>query len=159
MYYSHPGYPLPSSSCRVLSVPDDYIYVSVFAGSLITVNVVKVFVEQSGYWSNAVPSVDPTPSVYAQIINRLEGVERTVIESAETAEAYAVGERGGIDVEFGDPTYDNNAKFYAEKAKQAASESGYMFFTNKNGRLYFNRTDNVNVDFTLEEGRLVYYGD
>lgn len=144
---------------EVLVGSDGHIYVSVFAGELITVNVASVFVQHSGYWSDAESSTPPTPSVYEQIIDRLDGVEETVIESAETAEAYAVGTREGIEVGPGDPAYDNNAKFYAEKAEQSASESGFMFFTNENGRLYFNRTDNVDIDFALEEGRLVYYGD
>lgn len=40
--------------------------------------------------------------------------------SKSDAEAYAVGTRGGEDVETTDPTYHNNAKYYAE---QAASEA------------------------------------
>lgn len=35
-------------------------------------------------------------------------------ESAEDAEAWAVGERGGVPVEPTDPTYENNAKWWSE---------------------------------------------
>lgn len=35
--------------------------------------------------------------------------------SAKVAEAWAVGERGGVPVSSGDETYHNNAKYYAEK--------------------------------------------
>lgn len=35
-------------------------------------------------------------------------------DSSEDAEAWAVGQRGGVDVLPGDPTYENNAKYYAE---------------------------------------------
>ena len=41
--------------------------------------------------------------------------------SAETAEAYAVGQRKGVDVEESDPTYHNNAKYYAEQASDSAN--------------------------------------
>lgn len=49
-------------------------------------------------------------------------------ESAEDAEAWAVGERGGVPVEADDPTYENNAKYYAE---QAGSGLDYTDLTNK----------------------------
>ena len=42
-------------------------------------------------------------------------------DNAETAEAYAVGKRGGVDVESTDPAYHNNSKYFAQ---QAASEAG-----------------------------------
>ena len=51
-------------------------------------------------------------------------------DSAEDAEAYAVGTRGGVPVTSGDPTYENNAKYYSDKlgddvdaAKNAAKDS------------------------------------
>lgn len=37
-------------------------------------------------------------------------------ESAEDSEAYAIGKRGGVDVEEDDPAYHNNAKYYAEQS-------------------------------------------
>lgn len=36
--------------------------------------------------------------------------------SAEDAEAYAIGKRGGVDVESTDPAYHNNAKYYKDQA-------------------------------------------
>ena len=45
--------------------------------------------------------------------------------SAKVAEAWAVGQRGGVDVGSSDPTYHNNAKYYAEKtAEDRAATSG-----------------------------------
>jgi len=41
-------------------------------------------------------------------------------DSAEDAEAWAVGERNGEPVSVGDETYENNAKYWAEKAKTDA---------------------------------------
>lgn len=43
-------------------------------------------------------------------------------QSAEDAEAWAVGERGGVPVEADDPTYENNAKYYAEQGGSGLSE-------------------------------------
>jgi len=40
--------------------------------------------------------------------------------SKSDAEAYAVGTRGGEDVETTDPTYHNNAKYYSEQAESSA---------------------------------------
>ena len=37
-------------------------------------------------------------------------------DSAEDAEAWAVGQRGGVDVPSTDPTYHNNAKYWSEQA-------------------------------------------
>lgn len=42
---------------------------------------------------------------------------------SEDAEAWAVGERGGIEVDSEDETYRNNAKFYAVRSGQFAVES------------------------------------
>ena len=41
-------------------------------------------------------------------------VEELIDGATEGAEAWAVGQRGGVDVESTDPTYHNNAKYYAE---------------------------------------------
>ena len=43
--------------------------------------------------------------------------------SAEDAEAWAVGQRGGVDVPVTDETYENNSKFYAGRAAAAASDA------------------------------------
>lgn len=40
--------------------------------------------------------------------------------SAKNAEAWAVGQRGGVDVPNTDPTYHNNAKYYAETVAETA---------------------------------------
>lgn len=46
----------------------------------------------------------------------------------------------------------------AELAKQAAAESGFMQFEiGDDGRLYYYRTDNVDIMFEIEEGRLMVY--
>jgi len=45
-------------------------------------------------------------------------------DQAENAEAWAVGQRAGTDVETEDPTYHNNSKYYAGMAEAAAEEAG-----------------------------------
>lgn len=50
------------------------------------------------------------------------------------------------------------AELAAELAKQAAAESGFIRFEiEEDGRLYMYRTDNVDVAFVIEEGRLMLY--
>lgn len=87
------------------------------------------------------------------------------------AEGLAVGRQNGADVEEGSPYYHANAGWYAaqattasagaardaERAEQAAAASGYMYFEAENGHIYYTRTDNVAVDFELENGRLYLY--
>lgn len=86
-----------------------------------------------------------------------------VNESAERAEAAEKSaeawNHGHVDY----PERDNdNAMYYAkeaeksaEHAEQAARESGYIQFLIIDGRLIEIRTENVNVNFELREGRLV----
>ena len=58
-----------------------------------------------------------------------------VAEDSNNAEAWAVGERNGEPVSEGDPTYDNNAKYWAENARANApvqsvnGEDGYVVLT------------------------------
>lgn len=113
------------------------------------------------------------------------------IDQARNSEAWAVGQRNGVNVQSIDVAYHNNAKYYAERAgiakndaeyakqlantfstsaqtyaanamrdanraEQAAGQSGYMFFyINSNGDLIYERTNNVDVDFKLIDGDLI----
>lgn len=43
--------------------------------------------------------------------------EGNASDSEENAEAWAVGQKGGVDVPTTDPTYENNSKYYAEKSE------------------------------------------
>lgn len=49
--------------------------------------------------------------------------ETNAADSAETAEAYAIGERNGEPVTSEDVTYHNNSKFYAEQAGTSATNA------------------------------------
>ena len=68
---------------------------------------------------------DMSSSDYAVIEELLDKAEEIVGEAeewVEDAEAWAVGERNGEDVPPTDPTYHNNSKYYAGKAKDDAEE-------------------------------------
>ena len=60
---------------EVLRGNGNYIYVSVFADSLITANRTKVFVEPSGYTGDVEDIITPTPSVYWQLIEMYEQLQ------------------------------------------------------------------------------------
>lgn len=63
-------------------------YVSVFCGDLVTANMARVNVYQSGYGSDLESAHAPTAGVYAQILDALDNVQQTldtVIEDAESA--------------------------------------------------------------------------
>ena len=60
---------------EVLRGNGNYIYVSVFADSLITANRTKVFVEPSGYTGDVEDMITPTPSVYWQLIEMYEQLQ------------------------------------------------------------------------------------
>ena len=74
--------------------------------------------------------------------------------SALDAEAWAVGQRGGEDVPALDETYQNNSKWYAEMAKQSASQKGFAHcYIDENGDLYM-ETVNLPYEFYLWNGDL-----
>lgn len=52
-----------------------YIQVSVFTGDRITTNAEKVFITRSGWSDDLVSSHPPTPSVYAQLLAKIEELE------------------------------------------------------------------------------------
>ena len=76
-------------------------------------------------------------------------------KSAQDAEAWAVGQRNGVDVEPTDETYQNNSKFYSELAAQGAEESGYAWFDvhDDDGHMYVYISDNLSEDvsFAIDE--------
>lgn len=55
--------------------------------------------------------------------DRAEEAAGSIGDLAEDAEAWAVGQRGGVDVPDTDPAYENNAKYYAEQAGLSESSA------------------------------------
>lgn len=58
---------------------------------------------------------------FIELAERAEDAAEDAEESAEDAEAYAVGTRGGTDVNSDDPAYHKNSKYYSEEAGSSAS--------------------------------------
>lgn len=133
--------------------------VSVFAGNRITTNVVKVKLDASG-WSFALESSQPpTPSVYQQIIDRMDGIETEMEQataeaaaSAVLSESWAVGGTGTRANE----DYNNSAH-YAELAKQHASEYGFInVYIDTAGNLIYEKASGTDIDLSLEDGHLIF---
>lgn len=72
--------------------------------------------------ASLIESEDP-PEPYESWIASLLAAAAEAEGSAQDAEAWAVGERGGADVGSSDPAYHNNAKYYAEQAAESAEEA------------------------------------
>lgn len=73
-----------------------------------------------------------------------EDAAQSAITSADTAIAKA-GEA---------ERYAGSASVDAQRAEQAAAQSGYMWFYIENGRLYMDKTSNTRVDFFMRDGKL-----
>lgn len=63
------------------------------------------------------------PASVPETIEVQVAVDVSDTASAKNAEAWAVGQRGGVDVPSTDPTYHNNAKYYAQQTAADASAS------------------------------------
>lgn len=79
-------------------------------------------------WTDLVSMEDLMTQDEAAVLAAMEEIKdavETAVETAgghsEDAEAWAVGKRGGIDVEETDETYHNNAKYYAGEAAGSAT--------------------------------------
>lgn len=118
---------------------------------------------------SALPAdVDMSESDYQFIQEAIEDCQQAVTDAegyVEDAEAWAVGERGGVPVSAGDPTYDNNSKYWADQAAQYA-QGGIIFkgsvaFASipttgmSNGDMY-NITDDFTTDSRFVEGSGVF---
>lgn len=108
----------------------------------------------------------------ADYVSQLTGaqMDTSLLDMAQhTSEAWAVGERNGIPVEDGDPTYHNNAKYWAENAHESYYTVTYNGTTGdrtfseiltayNNGNMiilryltdtyYLNYADNYYIEFT-----------
>lgn len=102
-----------------------------------------VYVRVGQINAGAVPPIEspsvPTPSWAVQVQAAAENTLSAAEGSAEDAEAWAVGERNGEPVTEDDPTYHNNAKYYAE---QGGGPGGAVQSVNgKTGHVELNAED------------------
>lgn len=110
---------------------------------------------------SALPSdTDLSDSDYQLIEQGIQAAEDAV-EAAEDAEAWAVGERGGVPVDPSDPTYHNNAEYWAGQAaiyaQGALRFQGSIPFasiptTGQVGGDMYNITDDFTTDNRFIEG-------
>ena len=87
------------------------------------------------------PDADP-PEEWESYVTAVTALKGDAEDAAEDAEAYAVGKRGGVDVDSDDPAYHNNAKYYAETVdpsikadKVSGATSGNFAGLDENGNL------------------------
>lgn len=100
-------------------------------------------------------------SYIEELIEDAQAAQTAAEESAEDAEAWAVGKRNGTDVPATDPTYQNNAKYYADQAQiyaqGALKYKGSVLFANipatgmTEGDMY-NIEDDFTTDNRFQEG-------
>ena len=90
-----------------------YVFVSVFGGSLITVDKAIFFVSSTGYKDETETTRDPTGSVYDQLVNYFDETKETVSQSADDAEQSALqAEQSAVDAQ----DYAESARHYASNA-------------------------------------------
>lgn len=77
-----------------------------------------VFVEKAAVPNDAVDAdVERAQEIAEQVQELIDG-------ATYGAEAWATGQKNGVDVETTDPTYHNNSKYYAEQAQEIADSIG-----------------------------------
>lgn len=64
-----------------------------------------------------------TEEEFAELMASYATVAENAAESESNSEAWAVGQRGGVDVDSEDETYQNNSKYYAEQAQASAEDA------------------------------------
>lgn len=168
---------------EVLQAPGEKLWVGVYGrNGKGTVVIPTVWAEagliRPGVKPSGVNPAAPTPDWTAQVqaaaaeavatANRAEEkVDAVITATAETRAAASMSERNAhaSAIEAAKRAAaakqsEINAAHSADLAEQSAAQSGYMFFEiNDRGRLIYNRTENVDVDFTLEKGRLILHGN
>ena len=98
----------------------------------------------------------PLGSGWKDYIDHVEGLYNYAFQNQYTAEAWANGERNGVPVSQSDITWHNNSRWYKDLAEQAVEHKGYMYmYIDENtGHLIYNATNNLSIDFEIQEGRL-----
>ena len=124
------AYPVPGTQIRTEGT---FVYWTLTSGDLISQGdgECELIATESGavckdeiYRTEVGPALDgsgdppePWESWQQQVAEDADRAE----DSAEDAEAWAVGQRGGEDVGSSDPTYHNNAKYWSDQAEETLS--------------------------------------
>lgn len=100
------------------------------------------------YANNAQSSAQASASSAESASQSARTASEKATASAESAEQAAQSEQSAN-------TSANNASRNADRAEQAANNAGYLDVEIVDGRLIYARTDAVDVDFSLNNGRLI----
>ena len=155
---------------EVLEVPMQTLYVGVRGMKGDTVVLPTVWANLgyintgTAHGENALP---PTPDLGTQALTQVDEAKRDAQGAAGQARAdadraAALAEEASNKVAGAENAAGaaqisaDQAKADADRAEQAVSKAGYAEFSiDENGHLMYSRTDSVNVDFKLLQGRLV----
>lgn len=164
--------PMPSTAEGAL-IPDQFLltgkplvaYIVVVDGeSVNTIGEITFPVNVRGKRTD----MSPTPAEQQQIEQLIASMNEAVENAADSAEeserqagisgeyatdseAWAVGQRGGTDVDSTDETYQNNSKYWSQLAQQAAGRDGWVsFYIDDNGHLHYRKTENAALSFYID---------
>lgn len=149
---------------ELLEADERQFFVSVFAGDLITANKPSVRVYETGYSDDLESETEPTPSVYAQIVERLTTVEELEVEaetlpagSAASVDKTTDPETGGYVFTFGIPKGDTGAPgtngrdgtdgtdgYSPSASVSKVGDTATITITDKNGTTTVQVTDGTN---------------
>lgn len=140
-----------SGECELFWYVDD---------KLVKSEIYKITIEKDiGNVSNEPPKEQKSWIDYAGALVTSKASEVIAIasdaqSSALQAEAWAKGTKDGVAVSPSEIQYNNNSKFWADKAQQVAVNNGYVdLWIDENGALYMARTSNLvdKLSFELTE--------
>lgn len=109
-------------------------------------------------WAQNYASNAETQAGYAST-HRWAAYDSQVAAAASSlvSEGYANGKQNGTPVTSGSPYYENNSKYYSDRAAESVANSGIIEMTiNSSGHLVYTRTQVVAIDFDINtNGHLV----
>lgn len=103
--------------------------------------------------------IEPTPVQQDVITQAIAALNHAVTQTGEDVETTAGHVTEASAQADRAETAADEAEASADRAEQAASTAGYMYFyIDDQGHLIYNRTDNTDADFYLDNGRLYVRG-
>ena len=132
------GAPIPDDLWNRSRVIYGWIYLHPTEDSGITYKEVRIY---KNVRAGLPDGTEPTPAEQSTIDQAISALNTAVAKTAQ-------------DVESADQSA-RSAQSYADRAEQAANNAGYMDVDIVNGRLVYTRTDVVDTDFSLVNGRLI----
>ena len=132
------GAPIPDDLWNRSRVIYGWIYLHPTEDSGITYKEVRIY---KNVRAGLPDGTEPPPAEQSTIDQAISALNTAVAKTAQ-------------DVESADQSA-RSAQSYADRAEQAANNAGYMDVDIVNGRLVYTRTDVVDTDFSLVNGRLI----